>query len=115
MALPFGLRSAPYIFTAIADLVEWMLTHNHGVDFFCQYLDFFSDHGSASFSGLFQQLAGVYPAVLQDKPLPSPGQAGGAPLPTCPSLILSSTLPHYTGPASGRSEEKERIIALLGR
>ena len=26
MALPFGLRSAPYIFTAIADMVQWMLT-----------------------------------------------------------------------------------------
>ena len=25
MTLPFGLRSAPYIFTSIADLVEWSL------------------------------------------------------------------------------------------
>ena len=31
MALPFGLRSAPYIFSAIADLVQWMLTRNHGI------------------------------------------------------------------------------------
>ena len=33
MALPFGLQSAPYIFTAIADTVQWITTHNHGVDF----------------------------------------------------------------------------------
>ena len=33
MALPFGLRSAPFIFTAIADLVEWILVHNYVVEF----------------------------------------------------------------------------------
>ena len=31
MALPFVLRSAPYSFTAIADVVKWMLTHNYGL------------------------------------------------------------------------------------
>ena len=41
MALPFGLRSAPFIFTAIADLVEWILVHNYGVDFLRHYLDDF--------------------------------------------------------------------------
>ena len=28
LVLPFGLRSAPFIFAAIADLVEWILVHN---------------------------------------------------------------------------------------
>lgn len=41
LALPFGLRSAPFIFTAVADMVEWMLVNNHGVDFLCHYLDDF--------------------------------------------------------------------------
>ena len=41
MILPFGLRSAPFIFTAIADLVEWILVHNYGVDFLRHYLDDF--------------------------------------------------------------------------
>ena len=41
MTLPFGLQSAPYIFTAIADAVQWMATHNHGVDFLQHYLDDF--------------------------------------------------------------------------
>ena len=35
MALPFGLCSAPYIFTSIADMVKWILTHNYRVDFLC--------------------------------------------------------------------------------
>ena len=39
--LPFGLRSAPYIFTTIADTVQWMATHNLGVDFLGHYLDDF--------------------------------------------------------------------------
>lgn len=41
LALPFGLRSAPFIFTAVADMVEWMLVNNHGVDFLRHYLDDF--------------------------------------------------------------------------
>ena len=45
MALLFGLRSAPYIFTAIADAVQWMLTSHHGVDFLWHYLDDFLTMG----------------------------------------------------------------------
>ena len=41
MALSFGLRSAPFILTSVADMVEWTLTHNHGVDFLRHYLDDF--------------------------------------------------------------------------
>ena len=32
-SLPFGLHSMPFIFTSVADMVEWTLTHNHGVAF----------------------------------------------------------------------------------
>ena len=39
MVLPFGLRSAPFIVTAIVELVEWILVHNYGVDFLRHYLD----------------------------------------------------------------------------
>ena len=45
MTLPFGLRSAPYIFTSIADLVEWSLKQNHGVGFLEHYLDNFHTFG----------------------------------------------------------------------
>ena len=41
LVLPFGLRSAPFIFTAIADLVEWILVHNYDVTFLRHYLDDF--------------------------------------------------------------------------
>jgi len=38
--LPFGLRSAPKVFTAIADALQWMLKH-HGVSRKLHYLDDF--------------------------------------------------------------------------
>ena len=45
MALPFGLRSAPFIFKSIADLLEWILRNNRGVDFLHHYLDDFHTLG----------------------------------------------------------------------
>lgn len=39
--LPFGVRSAPYIFTCIADLVEWIATQNYEVTFMMHYLNDF--------------------------------------------------------------------------
>ena len=44
-ALPFGLRSAPKIFTAIADAVEW-ISRQEGVDFILHYMDNFLVVGS---------------------------------------------------------------------
>lgn len=37
-ALPFGLRSAPKIFTAVADLIAWIL-HQQGIRYQLHYLD----------------------------------------------------------------------------
>ena len=45
LALPFGLRSAPYISSSIADLLEWILKHNYGVRFLLHYLDDFHTLG----------------------------------------------------------------------
>ena len=41
LALPFGLRSAPYILNSIADLVEWILINNHQIPDQLHYLDDF--------------------------------------------------------------------------
>ena len=41
MVLPFGIRSAPYIFTCTADLVEWIAKENYDVNFLMHYLDDF--------------------------------------------------------------------------
>ena len=48
MVLPFGLHSAPFIFTSIADLVEWILVRNYGMNFLRHYLDDFFTLGRPS-------------------------------------------------------------------
>ena len=45
-ALPFGLRSAPKIFNAVADTLEWIL-QQHGVSKLWHYLDDFITAGAA--------------------------------------------------------------------
>ena len=39
LVLPFGLRSAPFIFNSIADLVEWILRNNFMIRDLLHYLD----------------------------------------------------------------------------
>ena len=39
LALPFGLRSAPYIFNSLADLFQWSLINNYFVPELLHYLD----------------------------------------------------------------------------
>ena len=39
LALPFGLRSAPFIFNSVADMLEWIIRHNYGISDLMHYLD----------------------------------------------------------------------------
>ena len=39
LALPFGLRSAPYIFNSLADLFHWIIVNNFLVPELLHYLD----------------------------------------------------------------------------
>lgn len=41
LVLPFGLRSAPFIFDSVASAVEWILIHNYAVSPLFHYLDDF--------------------------------------------------------------------------
>ena len=44
--LPFGLRSAPYIFNRLATAIHWILQNNYNVLFILHYLDDFLTAGS---------------------------------------------------------------------
>ena len=46
--LPFGLRSAPYLFNRFSDALHWILQHNYGVEHLLHYLDDFFTAGSAN-------------------------------------------------------------------
>jgi hypothetical protein len=50
LALPFGLRSAPFIFNSIADMVEWILKFNYFITYLLHYLDDFLSLGPAGSS-----------------------------------------------------------------
>ena len=41
LTLPFGLRSAPYVFNTVATAVEWILHNNYYIRFILHYLDDF--------------------------------------------------------------------------
>ena len=43
--LPFGLRSAPFLFDMVADALEWILCYNFNQQYYLHYLDdfFFAD------------------------------------------------------------------------
>ena len=45
MALQFGLCSAPYIFSSVAELVEWILKENYDIGFLLHLLDDFHTLG----------------------------------------------------------------------
>ena len=47
LTLPFGLHSAPFIFNAIADSVEWILVHSYQISALLHYLDDFITAGPA--------------------------------------------------------------------
>jgi hypothetical protein len=48
LVLPFGLRSAPFIFNSVADAVDWILVHNYAVSPLFHYLDDFLTMGPAN-------------------------------------------------------------------
>ena len=56
--LPFGLRSAPKIFSAVADAVEWIVRKN-GVRELCHYLDDFLVFGSPGSNECAQNLSAL--------------------------------------------------------
>ncbi|CAB4028379.1 Hypothetical predicted protein, partial [Paramuricea clavata] len=50
LVLPFGLRSAPFIFNSVAEAVEWILVRNYAVSPLFHYLDDYLTMGPANSS-----------------------------------------------------------------
>ena len=59
LAPPFRLRSAPYIFNCVAELVEWILVNNYKVPDFLHYLDDFITAGPPDSPQCTQNLSTV--------------------------------------------------------
>lgn len=73
--LPFGLRSAPFLFNQLSDALEWVLKHNYGLQRVLHILDdFFIAEPSrlqclASFSTLLRFFMSVHAPVVAAKTL----------------------------------------------
>lgn len=65
LALPFGLRSAPFTFNSIADLLEWILLHSHHIPALLHYLPGHSFFHTAAYYG---RLNVGYLAVFVSQP-----------------------------------------------
>ena len=110
MALPFGLRSAPCIFTAIAHAVQWMLTSHHGVDFLWHYLDDFLTQGPPASSVCYNNLqACIQLCSKLGLPLHPDKLEGPS---TCLS-ILGIELDSIRLQARLPTDKRERIVTLL--
>ena len=57
LALPFRLRSAPFIFYSVAEMVEWILLNSHNVSDLLHYLDDFITAGPRDSNQCAQNLA----------------------------------------------------------
>ena len=73
--LPFGLRSAPFIFNQLSDALEWILKHNYGLKYVLHILDdfFLAEHTKLdcllSFSTLLCFFMAVKAPVVASKTL----------------------------------------------
>ena len=91
LTLPFGLRSAPYIFNSVADMVEWILVHSYEVSDLLHYLDDFITAGPPASTQCARNLSTAL-AVCYQLGLPlHPGKCvGPAPVLTVLGIELDS-------------------------
>ena len=128
--LPFGLRSAPYIFNQLSDALEWILKHNYGVKHVIHILDdFFIAEPSKlrcllSFSSLLRAFISVKAPVVASKTL-GPSQVlefmgivldsvrMEARLPDDKLSRLKNMLQSFTSRRSARLVELQSLIGTL--
>jgi len=77
LALPFGLRSAPYSFNSVAEMVKWIILNRYNVADLMNYLNNFLTAGPAGSNQCAQNLQTSL-AVCQSLGLPlHPGKCIG--------------------------------------
>ena len=107
--LPFGLRSAPKIFTAVADALEWCISQK-GVKHIFHYLDDFlvmGPPGSSACQDYLRQLRDVCSHL--GVPLVAEKQEGPSPVLT----FLGITIDTLHGQLCLPPEKLQRLLELL--
>ena len=108
--LPFGLRSAPFIFNQLADAIHWILQHQYGVHHLLHYLDDFLTAGLAHSNTCHQNLSQML--SLCDK-IGAPIKTEKVEGPTTCLTFLGIVLNTETMEASISSERKESLLTAI--
>ena len=111
LVLPFGLRSAPFIFNSIADMVEWILVSSYKIPHLLHYLDDFITAGPPWSLQCAQNLATAM-EVCQRLGLPlHPGKCVG---PSTVLTVLGIELDSYNQVARLPQEKLLAIQNMIG-
>ena len=132
--LPFGLRSAPYLFNMVAEAMEWILKHHFGIHHCFHYLDDFFFAGLPQSDACFKALSdmlllcqAVQAPVKPEKilgpttTLPILGIlldtiAGEAQLPEEKLTALQQELQHFHNRATANQTcTKHQLLSLIGK
>ena len=111
LVLPFGLRSAPFIFNSIADMVEWILVTSYQIPDLLHYLDDFITAGPAQSPQCAQNLATAL-EVCHRLGLPlHPGKCVG---PSSVLVVLGIELDSITQVARLPQDKLSSLQELIG-
>ena len=111
MALPFGLRSAPLIFSAVADALAWIM-QQQGVGWLAHYVDDFITVGSPG-SGKCGTYMDIMHRVCEDAAMPIEPEKDEGPATTISFLGLE--LDSVAGEIRLPQEKLQKLRAMLGR
>ena len=110
MCLPFGLRSAPYLFNQLSIAIHWILQHSYGVHHMLYYLDEFFTAGPAKSSQCSDNSQSMFTLCSNiNAPIKSSKVEG----PTTSSTSLGIHLNSTTMEASISDERKHALLNEL--
>ena len=105
--LPFGLRSAPFLFNRLLDAIHWVLHHNYGVKHLLHYLDDFFTAGAANTDDCMNNLTAMLSLCKKiNAPVKSSKVEGHS---TSLTFLLDTT----TMEASITQERKQALLSEL--
>ena len=108
--LPFGLRSAPFLFNRLSDAIHWVLQHNYGVVHLLHYLDDFFTAGPANSNECMNNLTAML--SLCDK-INAPVKSSKVEGPSTTLTFLGILLDTITMEASITQDGKEALLSEL--
>jgi len=110
--LPFGLRSAPYLFNQLSVALRWILQNSYGVQCLLHYLDDFFTAGPAGLLQCAQNLRSMFTLC---RAINAPIKMSKVEGPTTSLIFLGIHLNSKTMEASISDERKNALLDELSR